>query len=709
MKAISTTLKNGEIKIVDIPPPQLQKGFLLVQNHYSLISAGTESSTLKTSKKGYIGKAKARPDQFAKVVASLKNQGPIATYRNVMKKLDAYSSMGYSSSGKIIGVGDNVEDFEIGDFVACSGVGYANHAEIISVPTNLCVKLNSDTNLLNASYSSLGGIALQSIRQADLKLGETCAVIGLGLVGQLVGLLLKANGINVIGIDIDDFAVNFSNKYSTDLSINRNDKSILSQIYNFTKSLGVDGVIIAASSTSLDPINFAGSICRDRGRVIVLGDVPTGFNRDDYYRKELILKMSCSYGPGRYDTNYEEKGIDYPIGQVRWTEKRNMEAFQNLIFNNKINIDKLTSFVYELEDFHKPYNLLLSKKKDYFGLVLKYKTHDIKINQSFNISESKVLSSVKIGMIGAGNYAQSKILPYIPKNKNISKNIIITNNGNTSKKVGEKYGFEVCSNNLDLIFNDKNINTVFILTRHDSHANYIIESLKNNKNIFCEKPLCIKKEELPLIMEFASNKNIMIGYNRRFSPMSLSIKSELDSSPMMMLCRINAGFIDESSWIIDPEIGGGRIIGEVCHFIDLFTFFCGNIPTSVSAKKMNNGLKKQSNFSLIINFKNGSIGTIFFTSTGSDKLEKEYYELHQNSNSFVINDFKESKIFKNNKLVLTKKIFQDKGQKKMISAFFENLISNNKNLIPLDEIVAVSKLTFAIQESIKSNGKNVVI
>tara|TARA_Y100001958_G_C21245781_1_gene575714 strand:- start:3586 stop:5715 length:2130 start_codon:yes stop_codon:yes gene_type:complete len=709
MKALTTILKSGKIKIIDIPPPQLSSGSLLVQNYYSLISAGTESATIKDSKKGYIGKARSRPDQVKKVIDSFKNQGPTSTYRNVMKKLDAYSPMGYSSAGKIIGIGDDVEGFSLGDYVACSGVGYANHAEVVSVPKNLCIKLHHDANLKNACYNSLGGIAIQSIRQVDMKLGETCAVIGLGLVGQLTCLLLKANGINVIGIDISKFAVNFSDNYSVDLAINRNDESILSQISNFTSSYGVDAVIIAASSNSLDPINFAGEICRDRGKVIILGDVPTGFNRESFYRKELILKMSCSYGPGRYDTNYEEKGLDYPLGQVRWTEKRNMEAFQNLVYRDNININKLTTNIYDLDDFETAYSLLISSQKDYFGLVLKYDVENYVKKEIYSLNKGRIYTDINIGMFGGGSYAQSSILPHISNSKNINKNIIITKNGNTSKKVGEKYGFQFCSNDADLILDNEKINTVFIVTPHDSHANYILECLKKNKNIFCEKPLCIDRKELGLISSEIDNQKILIGYNRRFSSHSKFIKSYLDSSPLMMLCRINAGHIQNDSWIIDKSIGGGRIIGEVCHFVDLFTYFSSGIPISVNAKKMFNTQENQSDVSINISFSDGSLGTILFTSVGSNNLGKEYYELHQNGKSFIIDDFKKSKVISKTKTISNNKIFQDKGQKNMVNAFFENIQKSEKNIIPINEIITVSKTTFAIEESIKFDGKNTKI
>ena len=347
MQQLTQKLNNGEMLVQEVPVPQLGKGMILVKNHYSLISAGTESSTVKAARKSLIGKAKERPQQVKQVIDTLIQQGPVQTYRAVTKKLEAYSSLGYSSAGEVIAVGEDVSEFVLGDLVACAGAGYAIHAEIIAVPINLAVKLAGDADLKNASYNTLGAIALQGIRQADLRLGESCAVIGLGLLGQLACLMLKASGVRVIGIDVNASAVEIAKVHCTDLAIARSESGIEEQISEYTNGLGVDAVIIAAATDSTDPINFAGVIARKKGKVIILGAVPTGFERDPYwYRKELELKMSCSYGPGRYDLNYEEKGIDYPAPYVRWTEKRNMEAFQHLIVSGSININYLTTHIY---------------------------------------------------------------------------------------------------------------------------------------------------------------------------------------------------------------------------------------------------------------------------------------------------------------------------------------------------------------------------
>ena len=371
MEQLTQKLGSGEMVIQELPMPQLSKGMVLVKNHFSLISAGTEGSTVKAARKSLIGKAKERPQQVKQVLDVLKKQGFVQTYRAVMKKLDAYSPLGYSSAGEVIDVADGVTEFKVGDKVACAGAGYANHAEVVSVPVNLCVKLPADADLSLACYNTLGAIALQGVRQADLRLGETCAVIGLGLIGQLACLELRASGVKVIGIDVSGDAVALAAKCCADKAIKRDTPGIVEQIINYTGGLGVDCVIIAAATSSLDPVNFAGSICRRKGRVVVLGAVPTGFDRDpDYYKKELELKMSCSYGPGRYDLNYEEKGIDYPAAYVRWTEKRNMQAFQDLIYTGRIDLAYLTTHRFKFEDAPKAYDIVLNHTEQFKGIVL---------------------------------------------------------------------------------------------------------------------------------------------------------------------------------------------------------------------------------------------------------------------------------------------------------------------------------------------------
>ena len=568
MQQITQKLKSGQMRVVEVPFPSLQNGCILVRNHYSLISAGTEGSTVKTARKGYIGKAKERPQQVKQVIDVLKSQGPIQTYRAVMKKLDSYSALGYSCAGEVIDVASNITDYVIGDRVACGGVGVASHAEVVSVPVNLCAKLDQNADLSQSAYNTLGAIALQGVRQADLRLGETCAVIGLGLLGQLTALLLKASGVRVAGIDIDQTMVDVAAEHCLDLALNRGNHGIEDRILDFTNGIGCDAVIITAASHSLDPINFAGAISRKKGTVIVVGAVPTGFDRDPhYYKKELQVKMSCSYGPGRYDPNYEEKGIDYPSAYVRWTEKRNMQAFQELIYHKNIDVSYLTTYTFKLDDAPKAYDMIIAKSEPFIGILIEY-------DVTKELDRDKVIikpptsnlqpSSVSIGFIGAGSYAQSHLLPNIPKSKDVFLQGVMTTTGISSRSVAERYGFDFCTTNEKDIIENDDINTVFIATRHDSHAHYVMKALKAGKNVFTEKPLCLKEEELSQIVETYNlepeTQNLkpvlMVGYNRRFSSLIRQIKDEFGHGPMAVVYRVNAGAIPKDSWIQDFEFGG---------------------------------------------------------------------------------------------------------------------------------------------------------
>ncbi len=706
MQQLTQKLSNGEMTVQEMPAPVLGKGMVLVKNHYSLISAGTEGSTASTARKSLIGKAKERPQQVKQVLEVLAQQGPVQTYRAVSKKLEAYSPLGYSSAGEVIAVGEDVTQFTTGDWVACAGVNFANHAEIIAVPVNLCVKLPENTDLKAASYNTLGAIALQSIRQADLRLGETCAVVGLGLLGQLTGLMLKASGVNVIGIDVSEPPVKLAQQHFAGLALTRNTPGIENQIAEYTNGLGADAVIIAAATTSADPINFAGAIARKKGKVVILGAVPTGFERDPYwYKKELELKMSCSYGPGRYDLNYEEKGIDYPAAYVRWTEKRNMEAFQQLLASGTMDISYLTTHEFSLEDAPKAYDMIVNKSEPYLGIILKYNTEKpVQLQNKVKTGEAKPVSKINIGFIGAGSYAQGNLLPNIPKNNDMVCKGVLTNNGTTSKRVAERFGFEFCTSNEKDILENPVINTLFIATRHDSHAQYVLKGLEAGKHIFVEKPLCLTIDELEQIkneQQATSNKQqVMVGFNRRFSSLSTQLKKQMGNGPMSLIYRVNAGHIPGDTWIQDMEIGGGRIIGEACHFIDYLTWINGSLPVSVYASALPVAGGFNDTVNININFANGSTGMVAYYANGPKSMPKEYIEVFHNGSSGVINNFKELRMF--GKTKQKKKLLNlDKGQKQMVEQFLQSLLTG-KPLISFEEIVAVTKATFAVLESIKT-------
>lgn len=712
MQQLTQKLGSGDMIIQEVPYPQLRKGMVTVKNHYSIISAGTEGSTVVAARKTLLGKAKERPQQVKQVIDTLKKTGPVQTYRAVMKKLDAYSPLGYSCAGEVIEVGEGVTEFVVGDKVACAGAGYANHAEIVSVPKNLCVKLDTDTNLKDSAYNTLGAISMQGVRQADLRLGESCVIIGLGLLGQLAALILKASGVNVIGVDVSEQAVKqaVENKV-VDLGLTRNAAGVEEQIQNATNCYGADAVIIAAATNSLDPINFAGAIARKKGKVIVLGAVPTGFERDPYwYRKELELKMACSYGPGRYDLNYEEKGIDYPLPYVRWTEKRNMEAFQNLIATKRIDIAYLTTHEFDFDNAKDAFDLVISKAEPFIGIALKYNTEKKTNKSKISTFETKQLGKVNISFIGAGSYAQGNLLPNIPKSNDVGRVGVLTNTGTTSKRVAEKFKFQFCATKEADIFDD-NTNTVFVATRHDSHGPYVLKSLKEKKNVFVEKPLCILESELHEIIEKQAeyNKAVMVGFNRRFSPLTAKLKKAFGNNPMTMLYRINAGSIPKDNWIQDLDIGGGRVLGEVCHFIDYLTYLNGSLPVKVSASALPDANQLNDTLNILIQFENGSSGVVAYYANGSKSMMKEYIEVFSSGLSATLFDFKEMKIYDKGKPKKEKLLNQNKGQKEMVEAFINSLLIDGKAPIPFEDIVAVTKASFKVLESIKRGGEQVDI
>ncbi len=709
MHQLAQKLKDGTMNIIEAPVPAPALGTVLIKNHYSLISAGTEGSTVKAARKSLIGKAKERPQQVKQVLDVLKSQGPVQTYRAVMKKLDAFSPLGYSCVGEVIGLGNDITSFQIGDFAACGGLT-ACHAEIVAVPVNLCVKLPPDTDMKQAAYNTLGAIALQGVRQADLRLGETCAVIGLGLLGQLTCLLLRASGIRVIGIDVSPSMADMAAKHCADISLTRNETGILGRIEQFTNGIGCDAVIITAATDSSDPINFAGAVARKRGTVVVVGAVPTGFDRDPhYYRKELQVRMSCSYGPGRYDPNYEEKGQDYPVGYVRWTENRNMQAFQELIASQKIDVSFLTTHTFKLDEAPAAYDMIVNRSEASVGILIEYdrdKLHDIRTSKVFlkqNLHYPP--SSVSVGFIGAGSYAQSHLLPNIPKSEKILLKGVMTATSASARSAGERFGFEFCTGNAGDIIDNDAVNTVFIATRHNTHAHYVKQALQAGKHVFVEKPLCLTNQELEELSEIYNKQEsqaiLMVGYNRRFAPLTKMIKDEFREGPMSMTYRINAGSIPSDSWIQDAEIGGGRIIGEVCHFVDFLTYINGSLPVSVYASAMTEPHHLNDTVTVTLTYQNGSIGTISYFANGDKSLPKERVEIYANGCTAVLDDFKQLNIYANGKKKEKKLLNQDKGQKAEVKQFIDALLNGKGEMIPFGEIYSASRVTFAVIESIQ--------
>lgn len=708
MQQLTQQLKSGQMEILEVPFPALGKGQVLVRNHYSVVSAGTEGKTVSDARKGYIAKARSRQKEVKQVIEMIKTNGLLETYKLVMNKLEAPAALGYSCAGEVIAIGDGVNDFQVGEFVACGGQG-AYHADVVSVFRNLCVKVPSNINLKHAAFTTIAAIAIQGIRQADLKMGESCVVIGLGVIGQLSIQILNAAGIKTIGIDIDDNQVKAARTCGAFLAVNRNQSGIEKLINDNTSGIGADAVIITAGTSSLDPINFAGEIIRRKGKVVIVGAVPTGFERHNFYKKELELLMSSSYGPGRYDLNYEEKGVDYPAGYVRWTENRNMQSFVDLLSAGRLDIEKLISHTFALENAPDAYSMILDKSESFSGILIEYDSDAaIKKNVVLQTASSKP-GEANVAFIGAGNFAQNILLPRLKGLCSFTG--IATAHGNTARYVADKYRFSFCTNNVDEIFSDKNTSTVFVTTRHNLHADFVMKALNAGKNVFVEKPLAMNIEELSQIKETYANssKNVnpilFVGFNRRFSPFVQKMKEMfLDQQPKAIHFRINAGSLPKDHWVNDLEIGGGRIVGEACHFIDLAMYIAGSRITSVTANAIKDSNNVHDTVTITLDFENGSIANISYFSNGSKSMSKEYLEVFCGGHSAIIDDFKTMKVF-SKKETKYKLKSQDKGHTAELIAFISAIKNGHPSPIPFDEIYISSLATFKVLESIKEGRK----
>lgn len=705
MKQLIQSFKTGELGLFDVPAPICGKNGALIQTTVSLVSAGTEKMLVDFAKKSILAKAKDRPDLVKQVVDKMKKEGIQNTLEKVFTKLDSPIPLGYSLAGRVLEVGSNMGGINIGDRVACGGAGYANHSEINYVPKNLMVKIPEGVDDIDASFVTVGAIALQGVRQTEPKLGECIAVMGLGLLGQLTVQLLKANGCKVIGSDVDPDKLKLAKKLGADEVCHAGD--MIKRANEFSNGRGVDAVIIAASTKSNQPTIDAADISRMRGRVIFLGMVGMDIPRNDYYKKEIDIRLSMGYGPGRYDTQYEEKGIDYPFDLVRWTEQRNFEAFLGLIQEGKINPKELITHSYEFDDAMTAYDLLEGRiQEKYLGIVLKYKK-EINIDEHKSIQRSQKTithNEVNVGLIGAGNFTKAVLLPNMQKVGGFNLISLCTATGVSAEGTGKKYDFKYITTDTQEIFKNGEVNAVFITTQHNNHAENIINAIQNGKHCFVEKPLCIYEEELEAIHQaYTGDSIVQVGFNRRFAPMVEEMKKNL-SGKISVNYRINAGIIPIDTWIQDPELGGGRIIGEVCHFIDTCSYLIGSEVSSVYAstiQKSDQSIPDEDNVNIILNYANGSTATIAYYAYGDNSMPKEYIEAFGNGVSMEMNNFRELIVYKNGKKSKYKNANQDKGFKSEFLAF-KDAIKSGEPAITFESIYNTTKSTFKILDSIRN-------
>ncbi len=699
MKQIIQSFKTGETILEEIPAPQIKRGSVLIQTTRSLVSLGTERMLVEFGKSNLISKARQQPDKVKQVLDKIKTEGLVPTLEAVFNKLEQPLPLGYCNVGKVIAVGDGVSEFKVGDRVASNG----NHAEFVCVPQNLVVHIPDNVSDDEGTFTVIGSIGLQGIRLASPTIGETFVVIGLGLIGLITAQLLIANGCAVIGVDIDDSKLSLAKKWGV-IPFNPKDGDIVKFVESFTSNIGADGVIITASSKGNDIISQSAKMSRKRGRIILVGVIGLDLSRADFYEKELTFQVSCSYGPGRYDESYEQKGIDYPISYVRWSEKRNFETILKSIANSSLQVNELITDLVQLDDFQTIYGSISSSKS--IASILTYSeqkilrpSNTIKLNSN-SFRESKGI----IGIIGAGNFTKMTLLPTIYKS-GASLKYIASSGGVTGTALAKKYNFSFSTTDYKEIINDNDVDLVMITTRHDQHASMVIESLEKNKNVFVEKPLAINHFQLNEVIQAysKSNKNTLtVGFNRRFSPHSLKVKSLLDNSPINVIATMNAGAIPQNIWIHDMNVGGGRIIGEACHFIDLITFFTGSKVVSVCMNAMGiNPNENTDTATILLKYENGSTGTINYFANGSKEYPKERIEVYSQDRTIVIDNFRATTAFgfKNFKKLKTS---LDKGHKKQFELLINQVKTGGQPLIPINEIINTTQASFAAIDSLKN-------
>jgi len=698
MKQILQSLKDGTTNLEDIPAPKVGQGQLLIQTTKTLVSAGTERMLVEFGKAGWVAKARQQPDKVKMVLEKARTDGVATTFDAVKSKLDQPLALGYCNVGRVVQVGHKVEEFIIGDRVVSNG----KHAELVSVPKNLCAKIPDNVSDEAASFTVLGAIGLQGIRLANPTLGECIVVTGLGLIGLLTVQMLLAQGCRVLGIDYDEKRLALAKQFGAEIVNPKKGEDILAAAATFSRGKGIDAVIITASSKSNEPVSQAANMCRQRGRIILVGVVGLELSRADFYEKELTFQVSCSYGPGRYDSAYEEGGQDYPIGFVRWTEQRNFEAVLDLMASGAINVEALISNRFPLEQAKEAFDLLTANEPS-LGILLQYQT-DIPIEEltSKNIwlASPPPPDKACVAFLGAGNYAGRVLIPAF-KAAGANLHSVVSNGGVSATHFGKKFGFSKASTDNESVLADSSIDTIIIATQHNAHAQQVLAALRAGKHVFCEKPLCLTLDELAQIEKEAKGRpeqHLMVGFNRRFAPHSVKIKALLETvkQPKSFIMSVNAGAIPEDHWTQDKQIGGGRIIGEACHFIDLLRYLAASPIKSFQTIKMDSSTKDT--LSIQLAFEDGSIGTIHYFANGSKSFPKERLEVFCAGRVLQLDNFRTLQAWGWKGFSKMKLMRQDKGQKQCASAFVQAIVNGKTTPIPLAEIFEVSNTVIKIAQ-----------
>lgn len=711
MKQILQSMRDGKTVVSEVPAPQVRPGMALVRTAASLVSAGTERMMVEFGEKNLVGKARSRPDLVRQVLDKARREGIASTLEATFNRLDQPMALGYSSAGTLVEIGPGLEGFQVGDRVACAGGGFAVHAEYAVVPKNLLVTLPPQVDFESAAFTTLGAIAMHGFRLAQPQLGERVAVIGLGLLGLLSVGIARAAGCQVFGVDLAPERVALAEQMGAK-AVLRAGAEAAGRV--FSQGRGFDTVLICADARSNDPIELAAVLARDRAYVISVGAVGLNIPRTAYFNKELHFLVSRSYGPGRYDLNYEERGQDYPMGFVRWTEGRNLAAFVDLLAEGKLDVHPLISHCFPIENAPEAYDLITGKvKQPFLGVLLTYPQEAAaqparRVNNP-QFTAAPVQGSLSLGVLGAGNYAQAMFLPTVAKVGGIRKTGIASSAGLTARHASQKYGFQYATSLEQEILTDPEINVVAVLTRHNQHARQVLTALRAGKHVFCEKPLALNQAELDEILALAAQPGaprLMVGFNRRFAPFALRMKDFLSGAgePLVAHYRVNAGFIPANHWVHDPVVGGGRVIGEGCHFVDFMTFLVGTPPVAVTAQALPDGSTyRRDNVVLTLTFADGSLGTITYLANGDKTLPKERAEVFCGGRVAILDDYRALELIKDGRRqALSSPLAQDKGHRAAWQAFLTSLRAGGPPPIPYDQIAGVHSTVFAAAEAISS-------
>jgi len=714
MRQVLQYAHNGEIGVAEVPTPKLLPGCALVRIAASLVSAGTERAATEFAGKNLFQKASARPDLVHEVFNKARRDGLFSTVQAVRSRLDQPLAVGYSSAGTVVAIHETVPDINAGDRVACAGAGYATHAEIACIPRLLMARIpnGSDVSFEAAAFSTIGAVAMHGVRTAEAKLGEVAGVIGLGLLGQLTVQILKAAGCRVIGMDlVSDRAALAKNLGADGVTVTADPTQFAQLCFDQSHGRGADTILITAETPSSDPVNLAADAARDRGIIVAVGTVGMNIQRKLYYKKELDFRVSRSYGPGRYDAAYEQKGRDYPIGYARWTENRNMEAFLELLADGKVDVKSLVTHRVPIERASDAYEIISGITNELFlGVLITYPETAQQHTRLEVVSGKKPTNApsgepVRIGMLGAGSFAMNTLLPAMKKVSGMDFIGICAASGSHARHAAEKFNFQYCATDEAEIINDPAVNTIVIATRHHLHAPQVMAALQAGKHVFCEKPLGLNEDELSEIIRTynLSQSHLIVGFNRRFAPMVREMKSFMENvrEPLAMHYRINAGPLPHDHWINDPEQGGGRILGEVCHFIDLLAFLAGSLPVEVHIR----ALAARDEAILSLKFANGSQGTISYLANGDRSYSKERLEIFGGGAVAVLDDFRRLELVRNGrKKVIRSWLRQDKGHCAEWEAFSCAVRGVSESPIPFSEIVATTLATLRAVES-RSSGQ----